>query len=474
MMPTNQAPSYQLISQLFIKGLSLIYFAAFFSLYGQIDGLVGPQGILPFTELLQHAKERDGMAAFFAFPVLFWISAETWALESVCLLGMGAAVLLLFDIRPRLMLLVLFVAYLSLYHAGQTFLNFQWDYLLLETGLLALFLGRSPHALILFLLHFLLFKLRFLSGLSKVLSADPAWESFSSLQYYFYTQPLPHIGAWYAQQLPEWLLTAATAIVLFSELVVPFFIFLSRKFRLIAVSITLSIQFFIILTSNHNFINLLTILLCLFLLDDKIVRRFVPQKWTEKTARPQKRSAALILISVWMLGASLLNSMDMIWQNSVPPAWAKVMQISRSFSVGNVYHVFPTMQTQRQELVIEGSHDGKHWQAYDFKYKPDKPSQLPGFIVPHQPRLDWMMWFIPPQYPGMRQWFERLMWQLFNNQPSVTALLAHNPFVEQPPKYMRVLVYDYRFSTAEEYALSKEWWVAQYLGEFPHVKPRAP
>ena len=38
-------------------------------------------------------------------------------------------------------LIALFVFYLSLTIAGQTFLSFQWDILLLETGFLAIFLA---------------------------------------------------------------------------------------------------------------------------------------------------------------------------------------------------------------------------------------------------------------------------------------------------------------------------------------------
>ena len=132
------------------------------------------------------------------------------------------------------------------------------------------------------------------------------------------------------------------------------------------------------------------------------------------------------------------------------------------------------MQTERQELVIEGSDDGVNWQAYRFRYKPNAADERPAFIVPLHPRLDWMIWFIPPQNPFMRPWFEAFLWRLHQNSPNVTALLAHNPFPEKGPRYVRVLAYRYRFTTPEERRRNGDVWVSEYLGEFPNVPPRVP
>jgi hypothetical protein len=164
-----------------------------------------------------------------------------------------------------------FILYLSLYHAGQVFTNFQWDTLLLETGFLAIFLVGGGNLLLILLFDWLLFRLRFMSGAFKLVSADPSWSGLTALNHYFETQPLPHIGAWYAHQLPELLLKAGVIFTLFSELLAPFLIFFPRRYRQIAAAITILMQLLIIATSNHNFINLLTIILCLFLLDDSLL-----------------------------------------------------------------------------------------------------------------------------------------------------------------------------------------------------------
>jgi hypothetical protein len=45
-------------------------------------------------------------------------------------------------------------------------------------------------------------------------------------------------------------------------------------------------------------------------------------------------------------------------------------------------------------------------------------------------------------------------------------LLAGTPFGEQSPRMLRVDVYRYRFTTAEERARTGDWWQREYLGPF--------
>ncbi len=471
-------PSYQLTSWLFLKLLAMIYFAAFLSLAVQITGLVGPDGILPFGLLLEQAYNDLGISAWWKIPNIFWLSSANWALQAATITGCAFSVLLFLGIRQRLSLVILFILYLSLTHAGQLFLNFQWDYLLLETGFLAIFLVSGPTPMVIFLFHFLLFRLRFLSGLSKILSGDPTWANLTALNTYFETQPLPHIGAWYAHQLPHWLLQTGVAFTFFVELIVPFFIFMPRRFRLFAAAVTIALQLLIIATSNHNFVNLLTILLCLFLLDDDLVRRIIPKRKKQSLAgqkpHPGRTTkiltgiAAILIVSTSMTLATYQVSRYRI------PVLAPAASSVRAFGLGNVYHIFPTMQTERQELEIQGSMDGIHWKTYLFKYKPGPLDRKPAFIIPHQPRLDWMIWFIPPQFPGEFFWFDRFMYKLRQGEPVVTRLLADNPFESAPPRHLRVMAYRYHFTNAETFRQTGHYWTRELIGEFPNVPRRYP
>ena len=473
---------YRRASRLFLKALALIYFAAFVSLAPQISGLAGPDGILPFHFYLEDALREHGLLALLQVPVLFWFGSSDFVLTGAAWAGAGLALLLLAGRWERGALILLFLLYLSLYRAGQIFMNFQWETLLLEAGLLAIFLQRGPTVLVLFLYHWLLFRLRFMSGFFKLATGDPSWVGLTALDHYFETQPLPHAGAWYAHWLPEWLHRAGVGFTFFTELLVPFFIFLPRPFRLAAVAITLLMQLMILATSNHNFFNLLTIALCLLLLDDRALDRLLPWRRSGTNEQPESEpahpglahKASLSFVALMLLVASLAGFYGAAFHRPLPPLLAQLVQSVQNFGVGAIYHVFPNMQTERQELVVEGSNDGEHWQAYRFRYKPQELDRITPFIVPHQPRLDWLIWFVPTQHPAQLYWFGEFMYSLERGAKPVLALLAHNPFPEQPPKYLRVTAWRYRFTTPRERRQSGQWWKREYLGLFPMVPPRRP
>jgi hypothetical protein len=152
---------YQLSCWLFLRGLALIYFIAFLSLAVQITGLAGPNGILPFYETLNYTHVQHGWLAWLRFPTVFWLDASDVALKMAAYGGAILAVLLFFERWQTAALIGMYVLYVSLFHAGDLFLTFQWDTLLLETGFLSIFLVKGgPNKLLLFMFHWLLFRLR--------------------------------------------------------------------------------------------------------------------------------------------------------------------------------------------------------------------------------------------------------------------------------------------------------------------------
>ena len=466
-----QENGYVLVSALFLKLLALIYFIAFASLSGQIVGLAGADGIQPLHILFENATHAYGAQRFLIYPTLFWLDASDTALKAATWLGCAFSVTLFINFRPRLSLVLLFALYLSLFHAGQIFMNFQWDYLLMEAGFLAIFL-RPDSRIMVFLFRWLLFRLRFLSGLSKIVSGDPAWTGLTALTFYFETQPLPHIGAWYAHHLPVWLLMVGAAATLFIELVVPFLMFTTRRLRFIAAWLTIGLQLLILLTSNHNWFNLLSLTLCLFLFDDRALSRVLPRglvglllgQQQTGVMNPVYKSATTLLAA-----GVLIISGSQIWEMAsgthIGGEAGHIRSYIEQWNIVNKYHVFPTIEQRRVELIIEGTRDGIHWKPYRFRYKPgalDKPLK---FIVPHHPRLDWMMWFVPLN-PIFLPWFEDFLYALLDNAPTVTAMLEQNPFPDAPPKAIRVQAYLYQFTTPEEHEATGNWWKREYLGPF--------
>jgi hypothetical protein len=138
------------------------------------------------------------------------------------------------------------------------------------------------------------------------------------------------------------------------------------------------------------------------------------------------------------------------------------------------YGLFAVMTTERNEIVIEGSNDGAEWREYEFRYKPGDVSRAPPWNVPHQPRLDWQMWFAALENPQSLRWFSRFLQKVLENDPAVMTLLEKNPFAEQRPLYVRALFYKYTFANGTDKARGL-WWHRELLGTyFPVARLKPP
>jgi hypothetical protein len=116
------------------------------------------------------------------------------------------------------------------------------------------------------------------------------------------------------------------------------------------------------------------------------------------------------------------------------------------------------MTTTRPEIIVEGSDDGSTWTAYEFSAKPGDLSRRPPFVAPHQPRLDWQLWFAALRYPQREPWVGRFLERLLQGEPAVLGLLRHNPFPQAPPRYVRAVLYDYTMTNSSERAATGNWW----------------
>ena len=469
-----EPPRYEQVSFLFLRGFGLIYLAAFLSFAVQVQGLIGSHGILPLAELTDAVAASAGRERFWLMPMVFWLSSSDLAIKSVCGAGVIFSLLLVCNLLPRLSLVLLFVLYLSLLYAGQVFMTYQWDTFLLEGGFLALVLSlaRMPG---IWLLRWLLFRFMFMSGVVKLLSGDPNWWNLSALSYHFVTQPLPTPLAWYTAQLPPAALRFATGTVFFIELVLPFLIFAPRRLRFCAAFGILLLQLGIVLTGNYNWFNLQTMWLCLPLFDDAALRRLLPARLIRlvpvaSSDRPPRRAATVGIgaLTLLIVFCSLVE-MDLRFGGK-PPALAQ--EIDRFFEplhIVSSYGLFAIMTTRRDEIIIEGSSDGSEWHEYEFRYKPGDLFRAPPWNIPHQPRLDWQMWFAALEDPRQLPWLWRFLQRLLENEPSVTALLRKNPFPDKPPVYVRAEFYDYTF-TDEAGKATGRWWERHLLGlYFPVV-----
>jgi hypothetical protein len=141
----------------------------------------------------------------------------------------------------------------------------------------------------------------------------------------------------------------------------------------------------------------------------------------------------------------------------------------RPFRSINGYGLFRVMTITRPEIVIEGSNDGRIWLEYEFRYKPGDLRRAPRFNAPHQPRLDWQMWFAALGAPRHPPWFVNFVRRLLDGSPRVMSLLERNPFPDAPPRYLRATLYRYEFTDRAARAKSGDWWRRERLGEY--VRP---
>ncbi|MGI8603592.1 MAG: lipase maturation factor family protein [Verrucomicrobiales bacterium] len=493
--------TFRVVRELFPRLLAVCYIMAFASWGLQCDGLTGSDGILPAANWIEGVKDWAGGSsakAFWEVPTIFlWHYSDSFA-RWVCWGGAALALLVIAGFAPGPLLLTLWLAYLSLVKTGGVFMSYQWDTLLLETGLLgALFApwrlstwrpGKNfPDGpwLGIILLHWLLVRLMFFSGFVKLASDDPTWRNCTALNFHYETQPLPTWLGWWAHQLPEWAHVTSCRITFLIELVLPFALLLGRWGRLGGCLGFTALMLLILLTGNYTFFNWLTIFLALTLLDDSWWPHVV-KRWLRLSRTSRQPASRLAAIFTWAAGIPLLllslvaTTMALekpsAKKRSLVPQWARQFYAAASpFASVNSYGLFAVMTTERNEIVFEVSADGAQWHEVEFKWKPGNVRRAPGFVAPHQPRLDWQMWFAAfhPGFVPQRDmssprmnWFGHFVGRLLDHKKPVWELLERPPIAIESIKFVRCQFYRYRFSDLSTRRATGAWWTREYLSRY--------
>src|SRR5688572_9275263 len=457
--------SYVFSRFLFLRLLGIVYFCAFASLVPQIVGLVGSHGIAP-------AGVSDTM------------------LRAVCIGGALLSLVLAAGFVPLVSVPLLWIGYLWVSKVCGVFLRYQWDALLLETGLLAVLVAPAawrervrdaiaPSRLAMWLMLWLLFRLMFGSGAVKLASGDPTWRDLTAMTFHYETQPIPNPVAYYAHHLPVALNKASTAVTLAIELVAPLLMLGPRRVRLLAAALLVGLQVVIAATGNFAFFNLLSMTLCVWLVDDSAWQYVGPafrRTYKDRRARTDPvgpaeagrhvRRALSIAAAMLIVPVSLLHFTSSL--GFLLPGWpliAPMADVVAPLRSVNSYGLFAVMTTTRPEIIVEGSNDGEVWTAYEFVWKPGDLRRRPPVVAPHQPRLDWQMWFAALGGYEENVWFQHFCARLLEGSPDVLGLVASDPFGGSPPRYIRAELYRYRFAAARD----GSWWTRERLGDYSPV-----
>jgi hypothetical protein len=514
---TETGERHLLTRWIFLRGMSLVWLAAFASLSVQVNGLFGLRGIEPVARLLSAADHLSVAERIFRAPTLLWVfGASDHALRGMCGTGVLLSVLLGLGFAPGPICLALWAIYLSFVTVGSPFLDFQWDLLLLEAGLCACVMApwrfraggllpeRPPSAAAVWLPRFLLFKLVWMSGVVKIASGDPTWRNLTALQYHYWTTCLPAWPGWWLNRLPLEMHRITAGMMFGLELVASFLVLAPRPGRIVGFFAMLALQLGIALTGNYGFFNLLTVVLCLAVLDDRDWR------WLRRRVEPGNCEAPMLTTSVseglsvplssappsagppapppiqihprdfpaWALAALIVLASlfhiqgRFLGYEALPAPALELLGTIEPFRSVNPYGLFATMTTHRPEIIIEGSRDGETWIPYEFKWKPGDVKRRPEFMQPHMPRLDWQMWFAALESWPQNPWFASFLSRLLEGSPPVLKLLARDPFDGNPPRFVRATLWEYRFADPATHRATGAWWTRTKVGDYGPVLER--
>lgn len=489
----TRAPTYEVSGWLFPRLVGFVFLAAFLSLWVQIDGLAGSGGILPVADHLEAVRDHFTGAgrmheAWIAIPSLLWFGAGDHMLHIWLGIGTAASLLLLLGIFAAPAALVAWACYLSFVSAVPVFLNFQWDALLLETGLLVVLYvpwrsrlrpgASAPSRIGRLLVWWLLFRLMFESGIVKLHGFDAsgrnAWLDGTALDFHFFTQPIPAWPAWWLAQAPAWFHWLSLILVFAIELVLPFFIAGPRRLRMTAFWGFALLMVAIMASGNYGFFNLLTLALCVTLVDDVCWPRALRSHANATPPPPHPPGVAgarryiLVIAGALLVVATSAQLLGVL--RRTPPPLGSALDWMMPLRSANSYGLFSVMTTERPEISIETSADGQNWQPLRFRHKisPDKNSM--PFFLPHMPRLDWQMWFAALEFRGTGQppgWFLPFLVRIRDGSPAVLNLLEGDPSsAVAKPEYFRIRLDLLTFTDPAERKSSGRVWNSQPLDNY--------
>jgi hypothetical protein len=450
------------------RGIAAIYVVAFVAAARQFRALIGEHGMLPVPRYLRRRPFR-------VTPSIFHLYYSDRFFAGICWLGAASAAALVAGAGELVPLwammaiwLLLWAMYLSIVNVGQTWYSFGWESILLESGMLVVFLGNervAPPVLVMWLARWLLFRIEFGAGLIK-LRGDSCWRDLTCLYYHHETQPMPGPLSWFFHHLPKPLHRIEAAGNHIAQLVVPFGLFGPQPIAGVAAVIIIVTQLWLVASGNFAWLNWVTIVLAAGALDQSWFTGLLPGLPAPAMPGPPAWfTAVVITFAVLVVVLSYWPVRNLASRNQ------RMNASFNPFHLVNTYGAFGTVGRSRREVVIEGTAESEVtektvWREYEFKGKPGAIDRLPRQWAPYHLRLDWLMWFAALSPAYALPWREALLQRLLRNDRDTLRLLRHNPFPDDPPRYVRALLYDYRFTTPAERRRDRAWWHRSLVGTY--------
>src|ERR1044071_4323465 len=413
--------SYWLTRFVILRLLGIIYAIAFLVAANQILPLIGSDGLLPLDPFISSVQNSLGgtWPAFRRVPSIFWFNHSNTMLVATAWIGFALSCIVVAGYANAILLAVLWAIYMSFVHLGREWYGYGWEFHLLETGFLAIFLcplldpppfpRRETPRVIIWFFRLLSFRIMLGSGLIKI-RGDATWRDLTALYYHFQTQPIPNgLSRWF-HFLPRVILRGGTLFNHLAALVAPWFLFWPRLGRYIAGSVIVLFQITIALSGNLSFLNWLTILPALACFDDHFRSRLLPLALVRRMQAAATSSQPSQTMTVVSYAIGLLLAFLSIQPLINLVSSHQIMNTSfNSLDLVNTYGAFGTVGTERLNVVFEGNDsrtpdlDGE-WKPYLYKGLPVLPDRRPPQIAPYQLRLAREMGFAPLRNPQEYPW----------------------------------------------------------------------
>jgi hypothetical protein len=452
------------------RGLALVFLIAFLNAVNQFKPLLGERGLLPVPQFVQQISFSDSPSLFFFLPKDAAFTIAAWM---GVLLSCAAVVGISERYGVCLSMLVwatMWVLYISFVNVGQIFYGFGWESILLEACFYAVFLGsraNDPQTITIWLFRWLLFRVMFGAGLIK-LRGDPCWHDLTCLDYHYETQPMPNPLSWFFHWAPQWTHRGGVLFNHFAELVVPFGYFLPQPVSAIAGVITILFQGTIFLSGNLSWLNFLTMILAISTFDDRALSAILPIHSSAAHSTPLGLKIATAALALMVAILSVRPIRNMLSPNQV------MNTVYNRFHLVGTYGAFGSITRPRYEVIVEGTDEAvltpsTQWREYEFRGKPGELGRMPPQIAPYHLRLDWLMWFAAMSSYERHPWFVHFVGKLLEGDRPTLGLLRTNPFPDQPPRYVRAILYEYNFSNPVERSKTGQWWKREYVR--PYFSP---
>ena len=484
-----------------LRAVGVVFIIVFAGIITESNALIGPDGIVPLPDAMAQLRSANSglLDAVLESPTLFWISSHPLMPVLIQWLGLFAGVALLLNLWPRMALFVCWITLLSFVRGWVFFSGPLVDRLMLEVSLLCIpfapagyrpGLGAqsSPRPFVTFMIRWLLFRVMFENGISKLISGDLHWLNFTAMDVLYETAPSPTILGYLDHQMPHFWHMGEYILTFAAEIGAPILaIFGGARSRWLAFGLWVALQAGIQLTCNFGWLNTASIGLGLLLLNDKMLASaaslFRASKLSRWLVETTTRYAVPPLVKWRRYGLNLALSIHFYLGFVVFASVAGVQNfgvlnfvnrpLNYLFSgLGsvNAYSLFSYLEPFHFVAEFLGSNDGGvTWRPYEFRYFPQQLDRISPFTAPWFCRFEANLQVSASKHENAAPLYLFVATRLLEQKKPVLDLFERNPFADRPATMIRVAGYQYTFTDYETHRATGNYWHRTYLGEYQQM-----